>query len=783
MRNKWIYVAGSSILSICWVYHSFPLPLFFILILYLIMIMVRSNRYAGVWCCIAILLYALHFVIIESGNQSQYSKESKDITGKIITTPKVNGDMLTFTLQTKQNEAFYVSYRVGSEHEKKSLSTLTSRLICSFPGKLNEPEGARNFHAFDFKQYLYFNKIHWIVTPQIFSLSHCTDQYFNILDEIYVFREKGLKMIEDSFPPPFKGYAQALTFGSREELGVQTEEAFQQLGLIHLLAISGMHIGLLCAFIYYCGLRIGVTREKVIVILMILLPIYAILAGFAPSVVRAAIMCFLALLKLRFPSITLTTLDLISLAFLLMITVNPYYLFNVGFQLSFSVSLALILSSQYIFSRTKGFISQLAMVSIAATICSTPIILYHFYQFSVLSIPLNLFYVPMTSFFILPISFLSYFLQLLLPELNHLLIGPINECIQLLEDFVLTISKLDWQFIVLGRPSKWYLVLYSCSIFCLFVLLEKRGVSVKNVVLAIVPFTMITFIDWSTPYLNPYGEVTMMDVGQGDSLLIVYPYQKEVYLVDTGGTVSYGNKEKWQEKSEPFSIGKDIIVSYLKSKGINKISKLILTHPDFDHIGESLTLLEYMKIYEVMIPDYHIPPPLEIDIINKAKKKGSKITVLSETDEWMVGTSQIRILNPSRSFTNVNDGSIVMMMKLGSYVWLLTGDIEKAAEDWIVNQYPNLKIDVLKIAHHGSKTSTSSAFLAHTNPNIALISSGKNNRYGHPSKEVITRLNDQNVTIFRTDQNGAIRYRFLEHRGGTFEVKIPYDKVRKHNKN
>ncbi|WP_246940529.1 DNA internalization-related competence protein ComEC/Rec2 [Bacillus pinisoli] len=765
MINKWIYISLYSVAGITFVSQGYSLPFLFLVLLSIGYIIFKRRKLA-LGCVVIFLFASVYYYYYDRHNVTYVTQDTTYFRGKITSTPKIEGDRFTaqFTLESK--EKLYMSYKIQSQEEKFLLLKLTNRISCKFQGQLLKPEPSRNFNSFDFRKYLYRNKIHWIVAPSSISTLQCQPPQLTMTDSLYQTRDRILLDIESSLPTPLNGFVQALVFGGRANIDEQLLIAYQELGLIHLLAISGMHVGLISGTVYLLLIRIGVVKERSISIIMLLIPIYTILAGAAPSVVRAGIMTLLVLIKARFRFIPFTTLDLISIAFLIMVMVNPYYVFDVGFQLSFVVSLALILSSQTIIAKVTQPVYQLLLVSTIAQISSTPLVLYHFYQFSLLSIPLNLLYVPIITFILLPLCVLLYFfLQwdiVLSPFIEYA-----NQFLLYLNKFALLLSSNDWHIIVLGKPTSWLLALYILAVCITFILLEK---TLKWS--SFIPILLVLIFHYFIPFVDSKGEVTMMDVGQGDSILIELPFRREVYLIDTGGTVTYG-LEKWQEKSHPYSIGKDTIIPYLKSRGIRKISKLILTHPDQDHIGETLILMESLRMEELLIGSYHTLTELEVEIFKEAKKRKIVVKRVKAGDSWGISDSRFQVLAPFKIHEQENNASIVLAAILGNKTWLFTGDIEKEAEEDLIKRYPKLDVDILKVAHHGSQTSTNSEFLAVTKPEIAIISAGNKNRFGHPHPSVIERLSELDIVQFRTDQQGAIQFIFSSENGGTFRTKLP----------
>ena len=232
-------------------------------------------------------------------------------------------------------------------------------------------------------------------------------------------------------------------------------------------------------------------------------------------------------------------------------------------------------------------------------------------------------------------------------------------------------------------------------------------------------------------------EIIFFDVSQGDSILLHYPHNKHNILIDTGGNHTY-------------EISKNIIIPYLKSKGISKIDYLILTHGDYDHMGEAINLVENFKVEKVIFNCGEFNE-LEQDLIKVLNKK--KIPYYSCIKELNINDSKLYFLN-SKDYGNENDNSNVIYTELNGYKFMFMGDASDTTEKEILNKYNLPDIDVLKAGHHGSKTSSSKEFIDTINPKYSIISVGKNNRYGHPNKEALDNLEDSK--IYRTDVEGSI---------------------------
>ena len=248
----------------------------------------------------------------------------------------------------------------------------------------------------------------------------------------------------------------------------------------------------------------------------------------------------------------------------------------------------------------------------------------------------------------------------------------------------------------------------------------------------------------------------MIDVGQGDSLLIRTKNNKSI-MIDTGGSITY-KKEKWELKNRNFDIEKSTIIPFIKSIGINKIDYLFLTHGDYDHMGESIDLVENFKVEKVIFNcgEYN---DLEKELIKVLDKK--KIPYYSCIKELNIDKNKLYFLQ-TKEFDNENDNSNVIYTELNGYKFMFMGDASNTIEYEILNEYNLPDIDVLKVGHHGSKTSSGKVFIDGINPKYSIISVGKNNRYGHPNKEVLNNLDGSK--IYRTDQDGSIMFKIKKNK-------------------
>lgn len=699
--------------------------------------------------------------------------ESYEATrGVIYNTPLINGDRLSFQVEDQNKNIVQLSYKMKSASEKKQMRQLHAGVSCIFDGERKEPQIARNFHGFNYRDYLYKQNIHFILEATY--ISECRKTSLSLVQWILLLRQQAILGVTEMFPEQSGAFMNALLFGDRQQMTFEVEEQYQQFGLVHLLAISGSHIVLLMVIVYFILLRSGVTREIATVCLIFFIPIYMILAGASPSVIRASITGVLMLIAFMC-SIRLSSLDALSITAICMLIFDPYLVFNIGFQFSFVGSFALLLSAPLLLESGNGVIRNSIYISLISQLVSTPILLYHFGYYSPYSIFLNILYVPFLSLIVLPCSIIILICLPIIPFLAKSFANVLSIGLNLSNDFLSYCESLPFTRLNFGQTPILLVALYCVSIISVLMVWERR-ISKGMVFIFAGIFLFISTGHYVYPYFRESGSVTFLDVGQGDAILIRLPYDQEIYLIDTGGTIRL-NKEEWQRKKHEFSVGNDILIPYLQKEGIKKIDKLIVTHGDADHIGAAQELLSNITVKEVVFSRKEQEAILEKAVKKQALEKEVKISEVGEGESWRVNEAEFFVLAPTGKERSENNASIVLWAKLGGITWLFTGDLEEEGEKGLVATYPDLRADVLKVAHHGSNTSSITPFLSAVQPNIAIISVGERNRYGHPHKEVIERFEKMGIEIWRTDKQGAISYVFKEERG-TFRSKITYDETR-----
>ncbi|KZR57871.1 DNA internalization-related competence protein ComEC/Rec2 [Pseudobacillus badius] len=765
MRGKLIYMAMGVLSGLLWALPSLgSLRLLLAAAVFFVIIQLDKRGRAALFSCAVSGFLAGQWA--EERNNTAFTGDEEKWLVTFSGETMIDGDRLKATVTADHKERLRLIYRLSSAEEAEQLQAgLLPGTVCYVAGKLEEPGGKRNRNGFDYQSFLKNKHIFWQLKADRLSLSSCVNGGKTIKKDILQWRQKGISHLKAVFPEGLQPVAAALLFGDRSLTEEEVLTAYQRLGIIHLLAISGLHVGLVTSLAYYVMIRAGIVKETAQTALLIALPVYALLAGGSPPVVRAALMTILILLTLRFQR-RFTSLDALGASFIIVIMLDPYLIYQAGFQLSYLVSFSLLLSSPFILSAPASLLGKMLAVTSVSQMAGLPVLMYHFFEVSIYSFVANLFFVPFYSFFVLPLLVIIFPLSFLLSS-AVILLEPLQLLLEKADQIAVEVSRWPGAVVVTGRPGEFLLTLICLLVLAAFLQWEKTQDG-KRVIAFLV---MIIGIPVTAHTYSPIGEVSFIDVGQGDAIFIALPFNKGNYLIDTGGLLPF-QKEEWQKQRNSFSIGDDVLIPYLKGRGVTRIDKLILTHSDYDHIGAAQELFPHFSIREVIISPGSETKPVMQQAIEKARLHKASIRYGKYTESWQSGGAYFQIVSPADRQYEGNDDSLVIYAVLGGKKWLFTGDMEAQGETQLM-EHAAIDIDVLKVGHHGSRSSTTEAFLSKAAPETAVISLGKNNRYSHPHREVTDRLQAHGIEIWRTDLHGEVVYKYRAGETGTFSAIYP----------
>lgn len=692
-----------------------------------------------------------------------------------------------------QNEGKYKnSYLILSINKNKKINLKYGDKI-KVEGEFVEPSTRRNYNGFDYSSYLKTLKIHGNLKAN--NVSVISKNNGNVILKIanqlnLKIRENINKLMSEKYSNIFIG----LILGDTSKIEEDIQEDFKIANISHILAISGMHITYIIIGIELM-LKNLLGKFKTRAVTIIILIMYMFITGFSPSVVRASIMGIILIFsKLIYRKNDIWTS--ISLSLLILLIYNPFLISNVGLQLSYLGTIGIICFNKNINIFLKKFkirnrkiryrvnrkiiifidkIKEILSVTISAQIMILPIMLFNFnvlgIYFFVSNILVSLIIGPVIiiGFVCVVISFLSL-------EFANLLAIFMKLGTELLVN-IAEISHLPFSKIYVLTPKVFYIVLY----YILIIIINKiyrsfnsknssfTDIRIKNLVALykykfnqnkqkflkiFIYFFLIIFIVNSLFTLNIFPKnlkIYFIDVGQGDSTFLVTPNNKTI-LIDGGGSTS-----------KEYDVGKSTLLPYILDRGYTKIDYIFISHFDQDHVGGILTILEELRVGKVYISKQSENSENYQEFLKIIKDKKINVQILKQGDCLKIENDlYFDILWPIEEQIQenvLNNNAMVMKLKFKEFSMLFTGDIEEIAEKKILTFYGEkasdvLKVDVLKVAHHGSKTSTTQEFFEKVNPKVCLIGVGKNNMFGHPAGEVIERIS--NSKVFRTDRNGEI---------------------------
>lgn len=607
-------------------------------------------------------------------------------------------------------------------------------------GEFKQPEEARNYKGYNYKQYLKTKKI--IGTVELEKAKILKSSNGSFIHNI----QKYIKdTINGTLTDEEGNLLLAILLGDKDKLSEDIQESFKTSNLSHMLAVSGAHVSYIILGLTYVlqNSIIGKKNGKIVCIIFLLF--FMAITNFTPSVTRACIMAVLTL----FSGIIYRKSDVytnISVAALITLIFNPYNLLDLGFQLSYGGTIGIIIFIKRIQekksnSKVINYIKQMALVSIYANIIIIPIMMYHFNTVSFTFIISNIMASPILGIIVIT-GFLFIIASITVKPLTRLIAIFIKPILSILIKISQICSKLPFSNILVVTPYMFNVISYYAII--LYCIKSKKNNKCKIIICLLIVLILINFIIYIFPQKL---RIFFIDVGQGDSTLIITPDKKTV-LIDGGG-------------SDSFDVGEKVLLPYLLDRRILKIDYVLISHFDTDHCGGILTIMEKVKVKNIIISEQ----AEHSENYERFKKlmihKKIRLIEVKKGDKIKIGRySEFKILFPTSRLLSenpLNNNSIVAQFNYNNFKMLFTGDIEKLAEQQILKtEKAEIRADILKVAHHGSKTSSIPEFIKAVRPKIALIGVGKNNTFGHPNQQTIKNLENIKCRIYRTDLQGEI---------------------------
>lgn len=680
-----------------------------ILIIYLFFIFKRYDKRL-----IVTVLFLLAIIVISYSinnkvyDVNRYKNQELEITGQINNKKKYNESYYRYQVKTRiDNRLFKKTIYVYCKDAYEIGDVIYSK------GIVNEIDGEKIEHQFDYESYLNKNKIYLVL-----SATETKKEYSHFT--ISIIRKYANDYFENHFEGDTLIVLKGLILGDSSDFSNSLKTCLKENGILHLFAVSGLHISLFILLISLLLSMFKIKDEWSEAIILIFLFIYIILTSFSISILRAGLMYFFSIINKRLFDKTFSSMDVISFTFLVLVLINPFSAYNTGFILSFTVSFTIVLLSSLLKGKNNSY--QILVISLISNIVTIPIIININYEYNLLTPILNVLYINLVSIFILPFAFIC----VALPILSYALDIVVNWFLKLI-DFT---SNISLRITLPHMNSVHIIIFYSLVLLLIILYFNKKY---KRIVYSLM-FVFLLFLSLFAHFsFNP--EIDFLYLNDGDATIITYLNQ--VIVIDTGDGTN------------------DEVLNAIKSKGIRKIDYLFITHCHNDHNGGVEAIEENIEVNKIVTSEYY-----NYHYNNQMYVKAN--------DRIVLKGMELLVLGPSIRREEENNNCLILLLKIQNKTILFMADATTVEEsDVITNLKKNSidKVDVIKIGHHGSTTSTGEELLNCLKINYAIIMVGKKRKLTHPSSEVLNRLDNKRISYLITTENYSIKIKIRKREG------------------
>ena len=773
-----VFISGIILAKYVYAFELFLLISIILVCTYLFLALRKKSTYfaeiillTSLFLVAGIRFYSVSNILTHNHISTKKYDQITTVTGMVIESHFSEKDLNKYIIEVSS------AYQNHELIQVQGKILLTTRKInqhfrygdqITISGTIEHVPTARNPGLFDYRKYLtskdIYGSIYITKSDSIQRLSSNNGNWFvhKIIVPLKEFAEitftKNLNFKTASV-------LRALLLGEKQDIDRDIITEFQRVGVIHVLAISGLHVGFIILFVFTIFTLLRFPYNLKLMGLIIVLTIYVILINFKPPVMRASLMAVL-ILTARLRERKVFIYNIIFGAAFVILLFEPRELFNPGFQFSFMAVLSIIYGYQkfdsliplkkYLYKKYPSvtmvnliikWIWIPLLVSASAVLGTLPLTIYYYGLLPVFALFANIIVIPLVGIIVL----LGIFLLLTEPVSNILAAG-LGEIINLIYEVLLNIvnwfSTLPFAALELPNIS---LILVATIILIFLLVLNLRNKIVKKI---IAPFSLILILIFITNFknVNEKLEITFLDVGQGDAAFINFPNGKTM-LIDAGE-----NSPNWDQ-------GAMTVLPFLKGKGIVHLNYFVGSHPHNDHIGGAITILSRIPVDTCIFSSYAYDSKTFNKILKLCTEKNIPIKYVTRGDRILADPAcRIYVLHPDEEFATsenqdgaeCNNSSVVLKIQYGDNGILFTGDLERQGEKPLLNFGDFLESEILKVGHHGSKTSTSQYLIDNVEPIAAIISVAKKNKFRHPSKITIQRLQESNIKRYLTSIEGAV---------------------------
>ena len=625
-------------------------------------------------------------------------------------------------------------------------------------GTLRKARDKRNPYEFDYAQYLYNKGISAVFTSYDSKSLKVTSKEISYFDNaVFQIRQNLDERIALLQNKTTSALLRGLLLADRSQIDYEIQDDFVNSGVVHVLSVSGLHVGYIVLIFLIIFSRFNLYLKYILTILGLVF--YTILTGADSPVVRSTVMAII-LLSAPILQRNYNSLNGLALAAFIILAINPNQLFNPSFQLSFTAMLALVLiypmfskeiGKHKIKSKILKYILLFLASTLAAQVGTLPFTLTYFHRFSISSFIANMIVIPLSGL-IVGLGIFSLFIGAVFLGIGQIF-GAANDLLTyLLYLCIKYLGQGKFAFITINQFSVYDAIIFYLSLAAIILIL-KISVTLKSKIIffMLMIITSYSFMRLDNKEMMPKNKLSVMavDVGQGNAFLIKFP-NGESALIDAGNSTQY------------FDNGQRIILPILSKMDISAIDYGIVSHIDSDHSGGFVSLIKEHKIKKILKPATDSTSIIDINYEDLCKKEHIPVKYFCK-EKFAIGNARLYVLNDTIKYLDKlltsNEKSGIVKLIYGNKSFLFTGDAGVKIEKQYIKQYNKfLKSDVLFVGHHGSRSSSSEEFISVVNPSDAVISCGLFNKFNHPHKETLEKLNSLRVKIFRTDYNGAILF-------------------------
>ncbi|MGI6453252.1 MAG: DNA internalization-related competence protein ComEC/Rec2 [Syntrophomonadaceae bacterium] len=703
--------------------------------------LVADRFWEALWAAVVLVAGLVFFNLVVDKNPPSFLPDTGDpvkLTGVIKNHPVYNEDTTRFILTV-----------AGEKNEKAHIQVFCSFLAdlhkgdeISCWGVIKLPSAAGNPGEFNYRRYLANKNIHLVLSLENQEDLNIISRKTGLVSFITDYRRQCEQLFDQVLPANEAAILAGMVLGNKESITDEDYRQFQQTGLAHFFAVSGLHVGYLLLMAYWLSSLLGFSPRVRFLAVCALLLLYGTMVGWPISVSRAVLMSIIGLLA-HYLGQENDLSNSLGLAGTIIILHNPLALWEISFQLSFAATWGIV----FVFPRLKERIGykdkkiDFILVPLCAQVAVMPFLAYYFNLFSPVSLLSNIIVVPIAGIVVI-LGFLSLLVSALPLVFTQIILFPAGFLIEFILAAAGWLKNLPWAFIWAAAPPVWLICVYFAGLIMVLISKKTKIVTAAAVLMGIFLFSICLP---ASLFNRGNLELVFLDVGQGDSTLIKTPEGRFV-LVDGGG-------------SDFYDVGSKKVLPYLRSRGIRELYMVINTHPDTDHLRGLEKVLEEVPARYAGLPSILLEAPEYDRLKELAGYHGTKLIPLQKGQTVAISpVVKLEVLHPPDPWfiSEYNNSSLALRGTFDKFSFLLAGDLGREGLRELVNS-PRLRaVTILQVPHHGSRDSFVVEFYQQADPGIAVISCGENNPFGHPHQEVMEYLAGNSIMLYRTDKNGAI---------------------------